>query len=212
MRKIVKALAVAGVLSLASMSAFAAFPSRNSSGSSSSSSSGGSSTGGTAVIINGQTVTTTTGTAASAGTVTKVLANGQNITVQGASTAADGSVTSGLISNGTSGAAVGDAKRAGLPEAVTATLDSIDAGNLSAVPAAAGKSVLATTVAIVNVTPGSQQQLVMAAAKIPATGVVQVLYYDNTTGLITIIPATVDPTTGIVTFTAPADGTAAIIG
>ena len=209
MRKIVKALAVAGVLSLASMSAFSASLSRHSS---SSSSSGGSSTGGTAVIINGQTVNTTTGTAASAGTVTKVLANGQNVTVQGASTAADGSVTSGLISNGTSGAAVGDAKRAGLPAAVTATLDSIDAGNLSAVPAAAGKSVLATTVAIVNVTPGSQQQLVMAAAKIPATGVVQVLYYDNTTGLITIIPATVDPTTGIVTFTAPADGTAAIIG
>ena len=209
MRKIVKALAVAGVLSLASMSAFSASLSRHSSGSSSS---GGSSTGGTAVIINGQTVNTTTGTAASAGTVTKVLANGQNVTVQGASTAADGSVTSGLISNGTSGAAVGDAKRAGLPAAVTATLDSIDAGNLSAVPAAAGKSVLATTVAIVNVTPGSQQQLVMAAAKIPATGVVQVLYYDNTTGLITIIPATVDPATGIVTFTAPADGTAAIIG
>ena len=137
----------------------------------------------------------------------------------GATTDASGNVTSGLVANSSSGvsAAVGGAKRAGLPAAVTTTLNDIDAGKLTSVPAetaaaVSGKQVLAQTVALVHITAPTEQKLLMAKSKIPASGVVQVLYYDNTTGRFSVLTATVDAATGVVTFTAPADGTAAIIG
>ncbi len=141
------------------------------------------------------------------------------MTVVGATTDASGNVTSGLVSNSSSGvsAAVGGAKRAGLPAAVTSTLNDIDTGKLTSVPAdvaaaVANKQVLAQTVALVHITAPTEQKLLMAKTKIPASGVVQILYYDNTTGRFTVIAATVDAATGVVSFTAPADGTAAIIG
>lgn len=194
MKKFVKVLAIACALSLAAVPAMAASRSSDSSDDSSSSD------------------TYVPGSSSSEATRTVVFDNGQTASVAGATVAADGTVTSGLVSNGTSSAATGSAKRAGLPSTVVSTLNAIDAGNLAGVPEAAGKTVLAQTVAITKVTPGSQQQLVMAASKIPASGTVQVLFYDNTTGRFTVIAAVVDPATGVVTFTAPADGTAAIIG
>ena len=200
MKKLVKALAIACVLSLVPMTAFAATSAqsvRNSSSnrSSSSSSSTASSTSTTATVV---------------------LSNGQTATIVGAEKSSNGTVSAGLVSSGTASAATGEAKRAGLPAAVVSTLNAIDAGNLGSVSVASGtlanKKVLATTVAIVKTTPGSQQQLVMDKTKLPASGVVEVLFYNNTNGLYTVIPATVNPATGIVTFTVPADGTAAIIG
>ncbi len=162
---------------------------------------------------------TSSSTGTNGTTVSRTLSNGQSVTVLGAATDASGNVTSGLVSNSSSGvsAAVGGAKRAGLPAAVATTLNDIDSGNLGSVPAeaaaaVAGKQVLAQTVALVHITAPTEQKLIMAQAKIPASGVVQVLYYDNTTGRFTVLSATVDAATGIVTFTAPADGTAAIIG
>ena len=194
MKKFVKVLAIACALSLAAVPAMAASRSGSSSDDSSSSD------------------TYVPGSSSSETTRAVVFDNGLTASVAGATVAADGTVTSGLVSNGTSAAATGNAKRAGLPSTVVATLNAIDAGNLAGVPEAAGKTVLAQTVAITKVTPGSQQQLVMATSKIPASGTVQVLFYDNTTGRFTVIAAVVDPATGVVTFTAPADGTAAIIG
>ncbi len=206
MKKLVKTLIIAGAVSMVSMNAFAAGSgstvSSSSSHSSSSSSSSSSSTSNASGI-----------------TVAKTLSNGQSVTVVGATTDASGNVTSGLVSNSSSGvsAAVGGAKRAGLPAAVTSTLNDIDTGKLTSVPAdvaaaVANKQVLAQTVALVHITAPTEQKLLMAKTKIPASGVVQILYYDNTTGRFTVIAATVDAATGVVSFTAPADGTAAIIG
>ena len=205
MKKLFKAIALACVLSMATVSAMAKVSPASQEDSSSDDDGGSSSsskaTTATVAGVTEKTVTTTT-----------VLANGQTAAVVGAIIAADGSVTGGLIYNGTSSAATGEAKRAGLPDTVVSTLNAIDAGNLSSIPAAAGKTVLAQTIAITHVAPGAQQQLIMAVNKIPASGTVQVLYYDNTTGKFIILSAVVDPATGIVTFAAPADGTAAIIG
>ncbi len=207
MKKLVKTLIIAGAVSMVSMNAFAAGSgstvSSSSSHSSSSSSSSSSSTSNASGI-----------------TVAKTLSNGQSVTVVGATTDASGNVTSGLVSNSSSSgvsAAVGGAKRAGLPAAVTSTLNDIDTGKLTSVPAdvaaaVANKQVLAQTVALVHITAPTEQKLLMAKTKIPASGVVQILYYDNTTGRFTVIAATVDAATGVVSFTAPADGTAAIIG
>lgn len=206
MKKLVKVVAIVCAMSMMSTTAFAA-----------GSASGGRNSSSSHLVSGGSasttTATTATGATTAGTTTTQVLANGQTVTVSGAQVS-NGTVTAGLVANGSgSTAAVGEAKRAGLIPAVVAVLDAIDAGNLASVPAAtAGKTVLATTVAITKVTPGSQQQLVMAKSKIPASGVVQVLFYNNTTGTFTVLPATVDAATGIVTFTAPQDGTAAIIG
>ena len=207
MKKLVKVVAIVCAMSMMSTTAFAA---GSASGGRNSSSSHLVSGGGSSVST---TTVTATGATTAGTTTTQVLANGQTVTVSGAQVS-NGTLTAGLVSNGSgSTAAVGEAKRAGLIPAVVAVLDAIDAGNLASVPAAtAGKTVLATTVAITKVTPGSQQQLVMAKSKIPASGVVQVLFYNNTNGTFTVLPATVDAATGIVTFTAPQDGTAAIIG
>ena len=205
MKKLVKTLIIAGAVSMVSMNALAAYhPSASSAGSSSSHSSSSS---------------TTSTSNATGVTVSKTLSNGQSVTVLGATTDASGNVTSGLVANSSSGVsvAVGGAKRAGLPAAVTTTLNDIDAGKLTSVPAEAaaavsGKQVLTQTVALVHITAPTEQKLIMAKSKIPASGVVQVLYYDNTTGRFSVLTATVDAATGVVTFTAPADGTAAIIG
>ncbi len=203
MKKLVKTLIIAGAVSMVSMNAFAA-PSGSGAGSSSSHSSSSS---------------TTSTSNATGVTVSKTLSNGQSVTVVGATTDASGNVTSGLVANSSNGvsAAVGGAKRAGLPAAVTTTLNDIDAGKLTSVPteaaaAVSGKQVLAQTVALVHITAPTEQKLIMAKSKIPASGVVLVLYYDNTTGRFSVLTATVDAATGVVTFTAPADGTAAIIG
>ncbi len=203
MKKFAKALVIAGALSMVSMNAFAAGSASTFVSSSSKRSSSSSSTSNASGI-----------------TVAKTLSNGQSVTVVGATTDASGNVTSGLVSNSSSSgvsAAVGGAKRAGLPAAVTSTLNDIDTGKLTSVPAdvaaaVANKQVLAQTVALVHITAPTEQKLLMAKTKIPASGVVQILYYDNTTGRFTVIAATVDAATGVVSFTAPADGTAAIIG
>lgn len=208
MKKLVKTLIIAGAVSMVSMNAFAAGSASSSSSSSSHSSSSSSSSSSYSSTSNATGVT-----------VSKTLSNGQSVTVLGATTDASGNVTSGLVANSSSGVsvAVGGAKRAGLPAAVTTTLNDIDAGKLTSVPAEAaaavsGKQVLTQTVALVHITAPTEQKLIMAKSKIPASGVVQVLYYDNTTGRFSVLTATVDAATGVVTFTAPADGTAAIIG
>ena len=160
-------------------------------------------------------VVTSTSSTSSGAEATSVSVEGVKILVEDPAFAEDGSLTHGLVvtENMTVAAATGEAKRAGLPEVITATLDAIDAGNLAAVPIATGTmSVLAKTVAITKVAPNTQMQLVMTKAKVPVSGIVQVLYYLNTTGQFILLPAIVDPATGIVTFAAPGDGTAAIIG
>ena len=202
MKKLLRAIAIACVLSMATVSAMA-YESGDSSDDSASS---------TTYVANTATTATVAGVTEKTVPTTTVLPTGQSAIVSGAIIASDGSVSGGLISNGTSSAATGEAKRHGLPDTVVSTLNAIDAGNLSSIPAAAGKTVLAQTIAIVHAAPGAQQQLIMAANKIPASGIVQVLYYDNTTGRFVILPATVDRATGIVTFAAPADVTAVILG
>ncbi len=207
MKKLVKVVAVVCAMSMMSTTAFAA-----------GSASGGRNSSSSHVVSGGGSVSSTSAAAATGATTagtttTQVLSNGQTVTVSGA-TVSNGTITSGLVSNGSgSTAAVGEAKRAGLVPSIVSILDAIDAGNLVSVPAqVTGKTVLATTVAITKVNPNTQQQLIMAKDRIPASGVVQVLFYNNTNGSFTVLPATIDANTGIVTFTAPCDGTAAIIG
>ena len=180
----------------------------------------------TVTTAEGSTITTTTSGAATVTTTTDAagvttvkatveLKSGKEVSVSGASVSAEGTLASGLVCSGPSPvvALTGASKTADLPATVAATINAIDAGNLAAVPVATeGKIVLAPTVALSGVEAGTKLQLVMTASKVPASGSVQVLYFDKATGSFIIIAATVDPITGIVTFTAPGDGTAAIIG
>ncbi len=206
MRKLGKAVAIACVMSLASMTALAA--GSGSTVRNSSSGHSGSSTVSHAVQA-GTTAQTTTPVST---TATQVLANGQTVTVLSPVAGSNGSLEGGLVANGTASVALGDAKRAGLPSVVVSALDAVDNGSLAGLPvSAAGKKPLTKTVALTKVVAGSTQQLVVAKDKIPATGV-QVLFYNNTNNTFTLLPATVDATTGLVTFTAPADGTAAVVG
>jgi hypothetical protein len=180
----------------------------------------------TGVTETGATVTTTTSGATTVTTTTDVtgatvvtatveLSSGKSVEVSGASVSTEGTLASGLVCSGPSPvvALTGESKTAGISAEAVAVINAIDSGNLAAVPVATeGKTVLAPSVALSGVTPGTQVQLVMDAGKIPATGTVEVLYYDKTTGAFVIITATVNKVTGIVTFNAPADGAAAIIG
>lgn len=206
MKKLIKALAVACVISLVPMTAFAANSATSVKNSSSSHLVGGGSGSGSSVAA-GSTTTSATGT-------TVVIGN-QVRTVLGSTSDGSGNLTSGLVSGTGASAATGAAKRAGLPANVVAMLDGIDNGSLAGVAPASGtvanKAVLAGTVAVTNAA-GKQLQLIMAKSKIPASGVVEVLFYNNTNNTTVVLPATVDRATGIVTFTAPADGTAAVIG
>lgn len=206
MKKLIKALAVACVISLVPMTAFAANSATSVKNSSSSHLVGGGSGSGSGTAA-GSTTTSATGT-------TVVIGN-QVRTVLGSTSDGSGNLTSGLVSGTDASVATGAAKRAGLPGNVVAMLDGIDNGSLAGVAPVSGtvanKSVLAGTVAVTNAA-GKQLQLVMAKSRIPASGVVEVLFYNNTNNTTVVLPATVDRATGIVTFTAPADGTAAVIG
>ncbi len=227
MKKLVKTLIIAGAVSMVSMNAFAAgsastfvsSSSKRSSSSSSSSSGGSGSSSSSSSSASSSGASSSSSSSSSSATVSKTLSNGQSVTVAGATTDASGNVTSGLVKDSASSVTVatGEAKRAGLPASVVSVLNDLDAGKLTSVTgtAAAGvanKQVLAQTVAIVHITAPSEQKLLMATSKVPTSGVVKVLFYNNNTGLFTIIDATVDASTGIVKFTAPADGTAIIIG
>ena len=203
MKKLIKAMAAACVISLVPMTAFAANSASSVKNSSSSHLVGGSGSG------------TSTGSSVKTGSVSTVIgSNGAVYSVLDSSSDGNG-ITAGLVAGNGVGAATGDAKRAGLPAGAVAMLNSIDNGSLAGITPVSGsvanKAVLARTVAVTNAA-GKQVQLVMAKSKIPASGVVEVLFYNNTNNTTTVLSAAVDKTTGIVTFTAPADGTAAIIG
>lgn len=206
MRKLVKALAIAAVISLVPTTAFAAMSTSSVRNSSSNHASGSSSVSGTVTPSTSTPTTSTTGTV--------VLANGTTIAVEDPASS-NGTLTAGLVKSATASAAVGTAKRAGLPANVVAALDNVDAGSLAGISVVrgsiAGKTVLARTIAI-RTAGGTQQQLVMDRSRIPASGVVSVLFYHNNNNTYTVEAATVDPATGIVTFTVPGDGTAAVIG
>ena len=206
MKKLIKAMAIACVISLVPMTAFAANSASSVKNSSSSHLVGGGSGSGSSVAA-GSTTTAATGTT--------VVIGSQVRNVLDSASDGSGNLTAGLVAGTGATAATGAAKRAGLPANVAAMLDGIDNGSLAGVTPASGtvanKAVLARTVAVTNAA-GKQLQLVIAKNKIPASGVVEVLFYNNTNNTTVVLPATVDRATGLVTFTAPADGTAAVIG
>jgi hypothetical protein len=210
MKKSIKAIALAVVLAAMPVAAFAAGSTSASNTNYSSSSDGDSSSNNSSGSTT--TASSTTGSTAAATTVTVTTPTGAKVTVAAATTNSAG-VTSGMVDNG-SGATVaaGAAATAGLPENVVNTINAINNGDLSSVPGVdlSGKAAYGSTVAV-RAEAGNLAVSIYVST-LPASGVVQVLFYNNYTNSYSLIDAVVDPATNTVTFTAPISGTAVVVG
>jgi hypothetical protein len=230
MKKPIKAIALAVLLAAMPVTAFAAgSPSASntdyssnddssddgsSSNSSSSSSSGNSSSSvltagtGTAVNNNGSTPGSTT-----APTDITVITQSGKVEVQAATTNTSG-ITSGFVDNGSKVTVVtGEAATEGLPETVVATINAVNTtGDLSGIQGVdtTGKSAYGNTVTI-NA-EAENLPVSIYVSSLPASGTVQVAFYNKNTKTWILIDAVVDPATSIVTFTAPTSGTAVVVG
>jgi hypothetical protein len=119
-----------------------------------------------------------------------------------------------MVDNG-SGATVatGAAATAGLDPEVVDTINAINSGDLSTVPGVdlSGKSAYGSTVAVRA--EAGNLAVSIYVSELPASGVVQVLFYTNGGGWELIsVDVVVDPETHTVTFTAPYSGTAMVVG
>lgn len=209
MKKSLKAIALAAVLVAMPVTAFAA--GSGSAGNTSFDSGVSHDNGGSSSSSSSSTSTSAAATTDAAKTETIVTASGAKVTVEGATTNSSG-VKSGMVSTGSGAtAATGAAATAGLPADVVSTINAINGGDLSNVPGVdlSGKSAYGSTVAV-RAEAGNLTASIYVS-KLPANGVVQVLFYNNNGGW-SLIEATVDPATNTVTFTAPYSGTALVVG
>lgn len=216
MKKCIKALALAVVLAVMPVAAFAA-PSptvptvtRPSGGGSSGGGGGGSSTKN---VSSTGTVVAGTGTVTASGAASEVIvaADGTKLSVTGSATV--NGITSALVSNNSNvSAAVGEAKTAGLPAGAVETINALNNGSLASVPGVdvSGKAAYGATVALRA--EAGNQAATLYVSTLPESGVVQILFYNNATGQWSIISASVDAATKTVNFVVPYSGTAIVIG
>jgi hypothetical protein len=209
MKKAIKALALAAVLTAMPVAAFAA----GSTGTSTTDYSIGNAGGGGSSTTSVSNAGTTPGSTIETVTTTTVTtASGKKVTVQAATTNSSG-VTSGMVDNG-SGATVatGNAATAGLPENVVETINAVNNGDISNIPGidTTGLSAYGSTVAVRA--EAGNQAVSIYVSELPASGVVKIAFYNNYTQTWSLIDAIVDPETNIVTFEAPISGTAVVVG
>lgn len=225
------ALALAAVLVMVPVYAFAAkspsYSGGSSSGGGSSSSSSTSAGGGLGVasVTGPQVITTADGTKVSVtNNTTDVKGNAVALVIDTTTTVGE------QISANSKGEAVagstafsiptGEAATAGLPENVVNTINAINAGNLGAVPgvnmtgytAVSGTVPIVTKDAATDAVKVGDVEATLRVTSIPDNGIVEILFYNNATGTWSIIKTTkVDPTTKIVSFTMPGSGTAVLL-
>jgi hypothetical protein len=195
MKKSMKALALAVVLSAMPVVTFAG---------------GSPETGNTNYSSGGSGSGTVSEAAKTSATVTTV--SGSKVTVKGATTNNRG-VISGMVTNGSDASvAIGDAAIAGLPASVVDTINAVNLGDLSSIPGIdmTGLTAYGSTVAVRA--ESGNQVISIYVSQLPANGVVKVAFYNNYTFTWSLIDATVDPAMNIVTFTAPISGTAVVVG
>lgn len=159
------------------------------------------------------TTTATAGSSAGSGTAT-TTEDGKSLTANGA-----GSNTASVSAV----FAVGNAETAGLPEAVVASINSINSGVDLAVavgnPDLAGYAALTKTAAVIlqdTATKGVANQEATVTLYIPnlieGLGDVKILYFENATGQWKVVdPAAIDFSKKTVTFTMFGSGTVTVI-
>ena len=94
------------------------------------------------------------------------------------------------------------------------TISALDGGNLAAVPGVdlTGKKAAGGTVALGIIPDGVHNVPVsLYVSGLPAGAVPYILFYNNMTHQWTLIPAMIDPVTGLVVFDLPEDGTAIVV-
>jgi hypothetical protein len=138
--------------------------------------------------------------------------NGTVLTLPASASTASG-VTYGAVSmDGYASTVSGEAKTAGLPETVVATITKLDQGDLSAIPEIdlSGKTTVGGTIALIA---GEQApaSIYVTPDALPENGMVWILFYDNEKGSWNLVEAKINPETGTVDFIIPNSGTAIVL-
>ena len=167
----------------------------------------------------GSNVSTTPNTPNDSTYTDEKAADGSQVHVFGKTTGADHTKSGVVLSDRDIAAGIidvytGDAKTAGLPDAVKNVIAAVDGGNLGNVPGLdlTGKKVSGATMAL-GIRPDGTQNVAASlyVPNLPAGAVPFILFFDNKSGEWKLIPASINPTTGLVEFVLPDDGTAAVI-
>ena len=176
--------------------------------------------------------TNTTGTPAQQTYTEEQAADHSRIHVYGKTTGPDNTRSGAVLSDSDEKAGVidvftGDAKTNGLNDDVKNTITALDGGNLGAVTAQGvdftavqgvnlnslgGMKTSGATVAL-GIRPDKVKDVSVKlyAPDLPAGAVPYVLFYNNITGKWSLLPAAIDPVTGLVDFVLPDDGTVVIV-
>ena len=108
----------------------------------------------------------------------------------------------------------GSGKTAGLQADAVNTISALDSGKLETVPGVdlTGKKAAGGTVAL-GIIPDDVHDVKVSlyVSGLPAGAVPYILFYNNMTLQWTLLPAVIDPATGLVVFNLPEDGTAVVV-